>query len=122
LLGTTAAAVQDDRWGAARRLAAATGAVVVLKGRRSLVASPDGRLAVNSTGNPGMATGGMGDALTGIVGALLARGLPPFDAARLATYVHGGAGDAAVASRGLEGLIAGDLIDALPRAWREIAG
>jgi NAD(P)H-hydrate epimerase len=114
--------VQSDRFGAARRLAEMTGAVVVLKGRRSLVASPDGRVAVNSTGNPGMATGGTGDALTGIAGALLARGLAPFDAARLATYVHGGAGDVAVASSGVEGMIAGDLIDALPHAWREIAG
>jgi len=122
LLRTTAAAVQSDRFGAARRLAEMTGAVVVLKGRRSLVASPDGRVAVNSTGNPGMATGGTGDALTGIAGALLARGLAPFDAARLATYVHGGAGDVAVASSGVEGMIAGDLVDALPHAWRDVAG
>jgi NAD(P)H-hydrate epimerase len=69
-----------------------------------------------------MATAGTGDALTGIVGALLARGLPAFDAARLATYVHGSAGDVAVAMVGAEGMIAGDLIDALPHAWREIAG
>jgi len=122
LLRTTAASVQSDRLGAARGLATTTGAVVVLKGKRSLVASPDGRVAVNSTGNPGMATGGTGDALTGILGALLARGLTAFDAARLATYVHGGAGDAAVAWAGVEGMIAGDLIDALPHAWREIAG
>ena len=122
LLRTTAASVQSDRFGAVRGLAAATGAVVVLKGRRSLVASPDGRVAVNSTGNPGMATGGTGDALTGILGALLARGLTAFDAARLATYVHGGAGDVAVASSGVEGMIAGDLVDALPQAWRDVAG
>jgi len=122
LLRTTSSSIQADRLGSARRLAAATGAVVVLKGRMSVVASPSGRLAVNSTGNPGMATGGTGDALTGILGALLARGMAPFDAARLATYVHGGAGDAAVASRGVEGMIAGDLIDALPLVWRELAG
>lgn len=122
LLRTTSAGVQANRLGSVRALAAATGAVVVLKGRYSLVASPSGVVSVNSTGNPGMATGGTGDALTGVVGALLARGLPAFDAARLGTYVHGGAGDMAVAMVGAEGMIAGDLIDALPHAWREIAG
>jgi NAD(P)H-hydrate epimerase len=122
LLRSTSAAVQADRLRAVRALAAATGAVVVLKGRLSLVASPTGAVSFNATGNPGMATAGTGDALTGIVGALLARGLPAFDAARLATYVHGSAGDVAVAMVGAEGMIAGDLIDALPHAWREIAG
>ncbi len=120
LLDTTAAAIQSDRLGAARRLAAATGAVVVLKGRRSVIAHPDGRASFNSTGNPGMATGGTGDALTGIIGALLARGVPGFDAARLGTYVHGDAGDIAAARLGEDGLIAGDLIDALPEAWRRL--
>jgi ADP-dependent NAD(P)H-hydrate dehydratase / NAD(P)H-hydrate epimerase len=122
LLRISSAAVQADRLRSARALAAATGAVVVLKGRLSLVASPKGAVSFNSTGNPGMATAGTGDALTGVVGALLARGLPAFDAARLATYVHGGAGDRAVERVGAEGMIAGDLIDALPLAWREIAG
>jgi hydroxyethylthiazole kinase-like uncharacterized protein yjeF len=121
LLGTTAAAVQADRLGSARRLARATGAVVVLKGRRSVVAHPDGRASFNGSGNAGMATGGMGDALTGIVGALLAKGLPEFDAARLGTYVHGAAGDLAAASRGIDGLIAGDLIESLPRVWSVLA-
>jgi len=118
LLGTTVAAIQADRLGSARRLAAETGAVVVLKGRSSVVAHPDGRAAFNASGNPGMATGGTGDALTGVIGALLARGLPGFDAARLGTYVHGAAGDLAADRQGAEGMIAGDLIDALPQAWR----
>jgi NAD(P)H-hydrate epimerase len=121
LLDTTAAAVQFDRLGAARRLAAGTGAIVVLKGRRSVIAHPDGRAWFNSTGNPGMATGGTGDALTGIIGALLARGVSGIDAARLGTYVHGDAGDLAAARLGEDGLIAGDLIDALPEAWRRVA-
>ena len=121
LLATTAASIQADRLGAARRLAAATGAFVVLKGRHTVVAAPDGRAAFNATGNAGMATGGTGDALTGIIGALLARGLPGFDAARLGTYVHGDAGDVAAARFGEDGLIAGDVIDALPEAWRRLA-
>ena len=121
-LRTTAAAIQADRLGSARRLAVEAGAVVVLKGRRSIVAHPDGRAAVNASGNPGLATGGSGDALTGIVGALLARGLDPFDAARLGTYVHGAAGDRAAAARGVDGLVAGDVIDALPDAWNDLAG
>jgi len=121
LLGTTTAAIQADRLGSARHLAEATGAVVVLKGRRTVVAHPDGRASLNASGNPGMATGGTGDALTGVVGALLARGLDGFDAARLGTYVHGAAGDLASESLGEDGMIAGDLIDALPSAWRMTA-
>ncbi len=117
LLRTTAAAIQADRLGVVRRLAAESKAVVVLKGRRTVVAHPDGRASFVTTGNPGMATGGMGDALTGVVGALLARGLDGFDAARLGTYLHGAAGDLAAGRFGEEGLIAGDLIDALPDAW-----
>ncbi len=68
-----------------------------------------------------MATGGTGDALTGILGALLARGMSGFDAARFGTYVHGAAGDLAAAREGEDGLIAGDLIDALPLAWSALA-
>jgi NAD(P)H-hydrate epimerase len=116
LLGTSIGEVQRDRIGSARALAARTGAVVVLKGHRTLVADPSGAVSVNGSGNPGMATAGTGDVLTGIVGALLARGLPALEAARLAVYVHGDAGDRAAASRGEEGLIAGDLIEALPAA------
>jgi len=118
LLGTTAAAIQSDRLDSAWRLARETAAVVVLKGPRSIVCHPDGRASFNASGNAGMATGGMGDALTGIIGALLAKGLAAFDAGRLGTYVHGAAGDFVAARLGRDGLIAGDLIDALPRIWR----
>jgi NAD(P)H-hydrate epimerase len=120
LLGTTAAGVQTDRLESALRLARETASVVALKGRRTVVAHPDGRASFNSTGNAGMASGGMGDALTGIVGALLARGLSGFDAARLGTYVHGAAGDLVAARSGEDGLIAGDLIEALPAVWRTL--
>jgi NAD(P)H-hydrate epimerase len=120
LLGIETSEVQVDRIGAARALARGSGAVAILKGRRTVVASPGGMASVVSTGNPGMATGGTGDVLTGIVGAFLARGLPPFDAARLAAYVHGDAGDRAASERGADGMIAQDLVEALPGAIRRI--
>jgi len=122
LLGCATADVQADRLDAARRLARACGAVAVLKGRQSVVASPDGRVAINSTGNPGMATGGTGDVLTGAVGAFLAAGAPAWDAARLAVFVHGDAGDRAAARLGRDGMIASDLIDELPAALRALRG
>lgn len=120
LLGSSAAEVQADRPGAARRAAEETGAVVVLKGFRTLVAEPGGPLWINLTGNPGMATGGTGDVLTGMVAALAARLGDPAAAARLAVWLHGAAGDAAAAVRGPESLAAGDLIDHLPDAFRAL--
>jgi hydroxyethylthiazole kinase-like uncharacterized protein yjeF len=122
LLATSAGSVQADRLGAARSLARSTGAVVVLKGAGSIVASADGNAAFNATGNPGMATGGTGDALTGVIGALLARGMSAFDAARLGTYVHGDAGDRAAGRLGEDGMIAGDLVAELPESWVSLHG
>ncbi len=107
--------VQAERVKETLELARRSGAVVVLKGQRSVVGEPAGRAAVNPTGNPGMATGGTGDVLAGVVGALLAR----HDAWRAATagaFVHGRAGDLAATASGEEGMTAGDLADALPRA------
>jgi len=121
LLGCSTAEVQADRLAAAGRLAASSGAVVVLKGHRSVIASPDGRVAINSTGNPGMATAGTGDVLTGAVGAFLARGLEPWDAARLASYIHGEAGDIAARRTGMDGLIASDVVDAIAAATARLA-
>jgi NAD(P)H-hydrate epimerase len=90
--------------------------VVVLKGHRTVVT--DGtRVSVNQTGNPGMATGGSGDVLTGVITGLLCQGLSPFDAARLGVHVHGLAGDLAAADLGQVSLIASDLIGYLPRAF-----
>ena len=108
LLDTDAAAVQRDRRKALRELCARSGAIVVLKGAHTLVG--DGRRTfVNRTGNPGMATGGTGDVLAGLLGALLAQGMQPFDAARLAVHVHGAAGDRVARRCGEAGLIASDL-------------
>ena len=100
---------------AAVQLAARSNIVVVLKGHRTLVT--DGRRrAVNATGNPGMATGGMGDVLTGLITALACQHLAPFDAARLGVHLHGLAGDLAAASLGQVAMIASDLIGYLPEA------
>jgi NAD(P)H-hydrate epimerase len=95
LLREDAARVQADRAGTARRLAAASGAVVVLKGHRTIVADPDGRLSWNASGGPAMASGGSGDVLTGVIAALLARGMGARDAARLGVFAHGDAADRA---------------------------
>jgi len=114
LLSLSVDRVQADRYAAARRLADRYGAVAVLKGARTVIAAPDGRLAVCPTGNPGLGTGGTGDVLTGCVGAALARLHDPFVAACAAVYLHGAAGDVAASRRSETGLLAGDVIDALP--------
>lgn len=90
--------------------------VIVLKGFKTVVAAPYGRAEVNPTGNPGMATGGTGDVLTGIIAAFVGQGLFPFDAARFGVYLHGLAGDLAAREKGEVSLIAGDLIEFLPKA------
>jgi NAD(P)H-hydrate epimerase len=108
LLQCTTAQVQADRFAAARALAQTHRAVVVLKGAGSVIASPDGEAAVCPWGNPGMASGGMGDAQTGVIAGLLAQGLSPWDAACLGTSVHARAGDLA-ARAGERGLLASDL-------------
>jgi NAD(P)H-hydrate epimerase len=122
LLGRSTEEVGRDRAAAARALAGETGAVAVLKGRRTLIAAPAGPLAVNPTGNPGLATAGTGDVLAGVLGAALARGHDAWPAAVAAAYVHGLAGDRAAGERGVEGLLAGDLVEALPQALRAVAG
>jgi ADP-dependent NAD(P)H-hydrate dehydratase / NAD(P)H-hydrate epimerase len=114
LLGVSTAEVQADRVAAARRFAGEHGAVTVLKGARTVIAAPDGTGAICPTGNPGMATGGMGDVLAGIAGGLLAQRLDPFAAACLGVFAHGAAADAVAARRGTVGLLAGDLLAELP--------
>jgi NAD(P)H-hydrate epimerase len=116
LLGATAAEVNRDRLGAARRLAQETGAVVLLKGAATVCAAPDGRAVVNPSGGPALASGGTGDVLLGIVSGLLAQGLAAFEAAALAAFVHGEAADRIAARCGASGLLAGDLADELPAA------
>lgn len=114
LLGIPAAQVQRDRFAAARELAARFDSVLVLKGAGTLVAAPDGRVGVCPWGNPGMASGGMGDLLTGVIAALLAQHLSPWDAARLGVALHARAGDAA-AGDAPRGLLATDLLMPLRR-------
>ncbi|MDB4866108.1 MAG: NAD(P)H-hydrate dehydratase, partial [Cohnella sp.] len=104
--------VQLDRIGLARRFSQQHGVTLVLKGARTVIATPDGEVYVNTTGNPGMATGGAGDVLAGIIGSLLAQGLDNAQAASVGVYTHGAAGDRAAAKRSSpNALIAGDIID-----------
>jgi NAD(P)H-hydrate epimerase len=119
LIGSDIPTVQSARQKLASEFAARHEIVVVLKGRGSVV-TDGARTAVNATGNSGMATGGTGDVLTGLIAALLAQGMEPFDAARLGVRLHGLAGDLAAAELSEPGLIASDLPRYLPRAWREL--
>jgi len=117
LLGTDTKAVQADRRASVEEAARDYGCPVLLKGARTLIADPSGRLAVNTTSNPGMATGGSGDVLSGVIAALLAGKLPPWEAAAAGAYLHGLAGDLVAAKQGgPAGLIATDLVDHLPAA------
>lgn len=120
LTGQSTKEVQSDRWGCSTRFAAETKAIVVLKGARTVVANPAGDITVNSTGNPGMASGGVGDVLTGVMGALLAQNFSAFDAARLGVWLHGFAGDIATLEIGEEALIASDVIAHLGAAFRRL--
>lgn len=112
-----------ERIEAASELASAGGSntVVVLKGHQSVI-TDGSRFSMNRTGNPGMATGGTGDVLTGVITALLCQGLEPFDAARLGVHAHGLAGDLAAEELGQVSMVASDLIDYLPKAFRAVVG
>jgi len=94
--------------------------VFVLKGAPTVVAAPIGIATVNPTGNAGMATAGMGDVLAGVIAALIAQGLEAYDAARLAVYLHGAAGDLAARELGAVGLCAGDCAERLPRVVQQL--
>jgi NAD(P)H-hydrate epimerase len=119
LTGSPVTQVQAHRETAAVEFAARFGVILLLKGAGTLVT--DGkRLYRNSTGNPGMATGGSGDVLTGVIAALIAQHLPPFEAAVLGAWVHGRAGDLAAAKLGQTGLTAADLPEYLPEVFREL--
>lgn len=120
ILGSDTRTINRDRIGAAREAARAANCVVVLKGHQTLVAEPDGHVYVNPTGNPGMAAGGMGDVLAGMIAALLARGVDPLDAACAGVYVHGLAGDILAEEMGDTGLAAMDLADRIPAAIQRI--
>jgi NAD(P)H-hydrate epimerase len=116
ILGTSTQAVEADRFAAARTAAEKTRAVVLLKGVHTLIATPDGRIAINPTGNAALATAGAGDVLSGILGAL-AGILEPFEAACTAAYVHGMAADIWRAEGADRGLLASEIADLLPRVF-----
>lgn len=109
----------DDRERAAAEFAARYGVVLLLKGAGTVVTDGD-RVYVNPTGNSGLATGGTGDVLTGLIAAILAQGLAPFEAAQLGAWMHGRAGDLAAGELSQPGLIASDLPRYLPRVWKEL--
>jgi len=121
LAGSTIAAVQRDRINVARTFAREHELIVVLKGHRTLIAQPDGTVWVNTTGNPGMATGGTGDILTGMVAGLIAQNPERIvEAVIAAVHIHGLAGDVARESMGEHSLVATDLVKALPEAFRRV--
>lgn len=117
LTGLSVASIQADRLGIAEKYAASWNAVVVLKGARTVIAAPNGEIFINMTGNPGMATAGMGDVLAGVIGGLMAQGAAPFEAAVAGAYLHGLAGDLAVSRRGRYGILAGDVIEMIPETY-----
>jgi len=120
LCGSTIADVANDRLGFARRLAAASAAVVVLKGARTIVANVDGTAYVNPTANPSLGTAGSGDVLSGAIGALLGQGLDAPSAACAGVFMHGAAADEATRALGSRNLIATDLPDAIARACESL--
>ena len=121
LIGKDTAAVNADRVGIARSFAIEHRCHLVLKGARTVIASADGKVFINPTGNPGMASGGMGDVLAGMLTALLGQGLSAEDAMKLGVYWHGFAGDRVAAAQSEIGLIASDIIDHLPAALTALA-
>ena len=121
LLGMEISDVQANRIGVARKLATENGIIVVLKGYRTVVAEPGGAVYVNMSGNPGMATAGSGDVLTGMIAGLAAqRDVSPLQAAIVGVYLHGLAGDIAAEEVGETSLLAGDIMDAIPAAFLEL--
>ncbi len=121
LLGCSTQEVQSRRLALARETAGQYGVVLVLKGAQTLVAAPDGRLSLNPTGNPALASGGTGDVLTGLIGGFLAQGLSAWDAARLGVYLHGLSADWFAARHGPRGLVAGDLLSLFPEVLGQFA-
>ncbi len=120
LIGKTGEEVQKNRIGIARNFSSMYNVYTVLKGARTVISSPDGRIFINTTGNPGMASGGMGDVLTGVIGGFLAQGYNPTDACTLGVFAHGLAGDFVAHKKGEAGIIAGDVANSLPETLKEI--
>lgn len=120
LTGISTTEIQRDRLQAARTAAGRFRSVVALKGARTVVATPEGEAFIVPTGNPGMATGGMGDVLTGAVASLIGQGLQPAQAAYAGAYLHGLAADLIADARGMAGMLASELADHLPQALRRV--
>lgn len=118
LLGKKIDDVQKDRLNIAKEAARLTGSIVCLKGHRTIVADPDGVAYTNETGNSGMATGGTGDVLTGMIGSFIGQGVDDFSAAVAAVYLHGLAGDIAAEKKGQFAMVATDLLTYLPEAFK----
>jgi NAD(P)H-hydrate epimerase len=112
--------IEQDRPAVAQEWSKRWGQVLVLKGASTVVAAPGGEVRINPTGNPLLATAGTGDVLSGVIAAFLAGGMAPFDAATAAVYVHGLAADLAVDAYGDRGMLAGDLVEFIPRAIKRI--
>lgn len=117
LIGKSVKFIQANRKKVAKEFSNRYNIVTVLKGYQTVVTSPAGKIYINRTGNPGMATGGVGDILTGIISALLAQGLEPFEAGKIGVYVHGAAGDLAVRKKGQISFIASDIFETLPKTF-----
>jgi len=120
LTGTSIEEVQDDRIGVAKKFAQEYGVVLVLKGARTIIAEPNGNIYINSTGNPGMASGGTGDVLTGMITGLVAQGYTISEASRLGVFLHGYIADEITAQRGEMGLTATDIINRIPLTLKEV--
>jgi hydroxyethylthiazole kinase-like uncharacterized protein yjeF len=121
LLKRSAEEVQNQRLALVQSFSEQYGVTLVLKGARSLIAGPEGRLAINSSGNPGLASGGTGDVLTGLITGFLAQGLSPFDAACLGVYCHGKAADRLARRWGDRGMLATDLLPEIPVVLKSLA-
>ncbi|HBR02975.1 MAG TPA: bifunctional ADP-dependent NAD(P)H-hydrate dehydratase/NAD(P)H-hydrate epimerase, partial [Ruminiclostridium sp.] len=120
LLGIDAGEVQSNRISLAQQFADEYGLTVVLKGAGTVIATNDGRTAINATGNNGMATAGAGDVLAGMIVSLLGQGMSPYDAAAAGAYMHGLAGDLAAREKGMPGLMAQDIASHIPGAFKHI--
>ncbi|MBI2090001.1 MAG: NAD(P)H-hydrate dehydratase [Deltaproteobacteria bacterium] len=120
LIGASTTAVNQDRVGVSRSFAREHRCYLVLKGARTVVATPEGQAFINPTGNPGMASGGMGDVLAGILAGLLAQGIGITDALKLGVFLHGYVGDKVARSNGEIGMIASDVLEALPQGLKEL--
>ncbi|HTY20422.1 MAG TPA: NAD(P)H-hydrate dehydratase [Geobacteraceae bacterium] len=120
LAGVSISQIESDRIGVARGFAEKYGIWLILKGARTIIAAPDGAVAINGSGNPGMASGGMGDVLTGVLAALIGQGYDPFSACRLGVFIHGHAADLVAAEKGEIGISAVDVQERLPYAFKDL--